>query len=101
MIDIHANMRDREQSGGRVRTDWMWLHNLASRKGLTIVETLADPYKGRSLYLVFPITENKTFPAISYRWALIILLTDKEHSPMESAWNYPFQQLLQNSLINF
>jgi hypothetical protein len=36
MIDIHASMRDRKQSDGNVRPDWMWLYNLASQKGLTI-----------------------------------------------------------------
>ncbi len=47
---------------------------------------------------MFPITKNETFPAISYKRALILLPTNKNLT--ENAWNYPFQQLLQNSLIN-
>ncbi len=43
MIDIHANMRDRKQSGGRVRPDWMWLYNLDSCKGLTWRNQLGYP----------------------------------------------------------
>jgi hypothetical protein len=48
-----------------------------------------------SLYLVFPITKIETFPAISYERALILQI-DKNLSTMESAWNNPFKQLLQN-----
>jgi hypothetical protein len=51
-----------------------------------LVETLADPYKGRiPLPSMFPITKNETFPAISYKQALILLPTDKKHSSMENA----------------
>jgi hypothetical protein len=48
------------------------------------VGTLVDPYKGRIPYLVFPITKIKTFPAISYKWALTLPM-DKNFSSMESA----------------
>jgi len=59
------------------------LQGLVLGKG--VLKFLLIHAKEGSLYLVFPITKNKTSPAISYEWAIILLPADKTHSPMENA----------------
>jgi hypothetical protein len=59
--------------------------NLGAVEGVYVLKLLLINTKEGSLYLVFPITKNKTSPAISYKQAIILLPTDKTHSPTKNA----------------